>query len=227
MPRQWVPHQLLNGQTVRARTLAALGRGLEQAADQITGDQLPPEVVPDGALRELRGTRGQQTAIDSEINQWRSFANYDDQQFVQYPPAASSDWSEFLVGVSARPSFQFPSGPSGGLFGELVIDSELRPATIQTTVPPRGTNTLFPDGATPWREFGVFVQGRFVATTGRLYQGRETVSIPWFTPSAGGSATVEVRVRSNLGFLDDGVGTVNLRPLVVNGIQLWSCRPLA
>lgn len=226
MPRQWTPHALLPGQTVRAKTLNALARGLQQSVDEINGDQIPPASVPVGGLVPLDGTRGTVSAFRSALNEWRSWAMYDDNQKIIYPPGQGSDWTDLIIGVSTRPGLTFDPGPAGGVFGELILDSELRPTTRPgATVLPRGTNTIFPNGSTPWREFGVFVDGRLVATTHRLYQGRETVTVSWFTPSAGGAARVEIKVRANLGFLQ---GTsLNIRPLVVNGLQLWACRPLA
>lgn len=226
MPKMWTPHALLPGQTVRAKTLNALARGLEQAVDQINGDQIPPASVPVGGLTSLDGTRATESVFKSALNEWRSWATYDDNQKITYPPEVGSDWADLIIGLSIKPGFTFDPGPAGGVFGELIIDSELRPTTRPGgTIPPRGTNTVFPDGSTPWREFGVFVDGRLVATTHRLYQGRETVTVSWFTPSAGGAARVDIKVRANLGFLEGS--SLNLRPLVICGLQLWACRPKA
>jgi len=233
--RHYTPFPLKPGQTVRAKTLGAVARGIEQASGRIEGDQVPPGSVNMTGLQALSGTRGVNAVeLRSALNEYRSWANFDDEQFSVYPPDASgkgggSNWSSIGLGSLGlnRPRLGFDSGPSGGITGELIIDSELRPTTIPGSASgPRLTHTEFPNGSTPWREFGVFVQGRLVATTHRLYHGRETVTVPWFAPSAGGAASIEVRVRSNIGFLEDATG-LNIRPLVINGIQLWAVRPLA
>lgn len=229
MARQYTPYPLLPGQVVRAKTLGVVARGIEQAAGRIEGDQVPPGSVSASGLTSLSGSRtATQVSLRSALNEYQSWATYDDEQMAVYPPEAESNWSSLGFGSLGltRPNLSFASGPAGGITGELVVDSELRPSTNPSGVGSRLTPTVFPDGSSPWREFGVFVQGRLVATSHRLYHGRETVTIPWFAPSAGGEALVEVRVRSNVGFLEDA-GSLNLRPLVINGLQIWAMRPLA
>lgn len=225
--RQFTPWPLAPGQPTRADKLSRLKNGLDQARSTFNGEHLNPGEITADRLSRIRrtATLGKLTRVESTFNLWLSYHSYEQQQLVMYPtdPGLSPDWQPIQFN-GFTPELVFDDGASGGLHGELVVDLEMRDSIVVSAE--MVDAEAWEQGATPWAEVGVFVGGLLIASTGRLYGGRESVSVPFLSPVHGGTARVKAYVRANIGNLERAPNT-NIRPLIIHGFQLWGRRPRA